>query len=560
MALPKVYHPIKKQDFTLRPITVHKEYVIQKSVDLYSGTTPITGSGYKLWEARYLGEKLKLSSSTYYPTNSWDGTYQNIIWNQIDAQYYRYPYDRFATLEHSNPRFTYKFLNYSASVISVPEMDFGEMIKPGSVEVTCSELAINLKDDGNGNLYDVSIYLTSSFADSKNIVAYLGFNEAFRGLKLPGSDVYWISGNKPISYTSKVFDVDKPCIAKNIKLHERYDFSAGSPCGLFGIFSSSSVMIPNRNEFNFTKNDDFTISFWIYFVDTDSTCSIITKRGTVMQQTLGPSNKINSNDMVVQDYIFSASYVDKPIDVYPYDFQLYDYTKIRFKRSDGINSVTLDLIPDNDAWNHIALVKTGSQYQFYHNGVLSTSASNYNLGHCNNDYSIMIGALNQSFRQPFSGFLDEIRFYNKGLSQSNIQTLSYIPDQSAYQTNVVGNVFYRSGKIVFGGINTEYSKIIDNEFILKFKGTHTIYQYETLVRIPKGSFNLSQNPTMLQNPYTDLIINDATGSLEDGALFPYATQVGLYNDKGEMMAVAKLSQPLQMRDDVDISILIKFDG
>ena len=61
--IPKVYHPIKKQDFTLRPITVHKEYVIQRSVDLYSGTTPVTESGYKLWNARYLGEKLKLSST-----------------------------------------------------------------------------------------------------------------------------------------------------------------------------------------------------------------------------------------------------------------------------------------------------------------------------------------------------------------------------------------------------------------------------------------------------------------------------------------------------------------
>lgn len=50
-----------------------------------------------------------------------------------------------------------------------------------------------------------------------------------------------------------------------------------------------------------------------------------------------------------------------------------------------------------------------------------------------------------------------------------------------------------------------------------------------------------------------------TGSLDDGALFPYATRVGLYNGSGELLAVAKLSQPIQMRDDVDMNLLIRWD-
>lgn len=43
-------------------------------------------------------------------------------------------------------------------------------------------------------------------------------------------------------------------------------------------------------------------------------------------------------------------------------------------------------------------------------------------------------------------------------------------------------------------------------------------------------------------------------------MYPYATSIGLYNDSGELMAVAKLGQPLQMRDDVDINVAIRWDA
>jgi hypothetical protein len=41
---------------------------------------------------------------------------------------------------------------------------------------------------------------------------------------------------------------------------------------------------------------------------------------------------------------------------------------------------------------------------------------------------------------------------------------------------------------------------------------------------------------------------------------PYATSIGLYNDKGELMAIAKLGQSIQMRDDVDLNFLVKMDA
>ena len=126
-----------------------------------------------------------------------------------------------------------------------------------------------------------------------------------------------------------------------------------------------------------------------------------------------------------------------------------------------------------------------------------------------------------------------------------------------YNTSVVGNVFYRRGNIVISSLDPTYNNVISgSNWTLSYKGTHTIYEYSILTRIKKGDFNLTMNKTALKSPKSDLLINEMTGSL----MKPYATTIGYYNDKGELLVVAKLAQPLQMRDDVDINIWIKFDA
>ena len=44
-----------------------------------------------------------------------------------------------------------------------------------------------------------------------------------------------------------------------------------------------------------------------------------------------------------------------------------------------------------------------------------------------------------------------------------------------------------------------------------------------------------------------------------GTLKPYITTIGLYNDKTELIAVGKLAQPIQKRDDVDMNFVIRWD-
>jgi hypothetical protein len=40
---------------------------------------------------------------------------------------------------------------------------------------------------------------------------------------------------------------------------------------------------------------------------------------------------------------------------------------------------------------------------------------------------------------------------------------------------------------------------------------------------------------------------------------PYMTTIGLYNDDRELLAVAKLANPLEKRDDVDMNVIVRFD-
>jgi len=542
----------------MRPVTVHKRFVIQRS-DLYSGSLPQTGSGYRIWEGLYTGEKLKISSSIY-PTNSFDGTYKHIVWKSIDTQFYRFPNDPQATLEHSNKRFTYKHLDPTASIFAVPYMDFGESIKPGSVEITAS--GFTLTDDKNGNLYDVSLS-TGSYSDRRDLVAYWGFNNDFRKTKNIGHETTFTKTK--LEYESGIFDPEEGSVARNIHIIPGVLLS-GTASGCCAHIHESSILTPNRKEFNFTKDDDFTISFWLECEPhgTSLTDTIISKNTVITKQVYGNLDHYNQNDLVQKTYHVSSSTEYEPVDIYPYRFEVEELTGlVWFKRSDGTKTVHLSGSIDMDGagWHHYATVKSGSNLYLYQDGTIVQSGSDVNYNPHNN-HSLVFGADSlDGTVNTFYGSFDEIRIYNKGLSTATIQTLADSSSMGMYQTSIVGNCFYRSGNVVVSSLNPKYNAVFqDPTFTVKYRGTHTIYNYECLVRIKKGDFNLTLNPTALKSPYSDLLIDDFTGSFSDSSLSPYFHTIGLFNDKRELMAVAKLNQSLQMRDDVDISILVSFHG
>ena len=146
----------------------------------------------------------------------------------------------------------------------------------------------------------------------------------------------------------------------------------------------------------------------------------------------------------------------------------------------------------------------------------------------------------------------------------------------------VGNVIYEHGIIILTGGNRtdeigdgeggysvdEYGNNIygntvgdqdilnfvnDSEITCSFSSSYTIYETQYKCTIGESEFNISQNPS----------IADEDGKMSSFAsqeyFSPYVTTVGLYNDQKDLLAVAKLGQPLPTSQTTDTSVLINID-
>jgi hypothetical protein len=165
-------------------------------------------------------------------------------------------------------------------------------------------------------------------------------------------------------------------------------------------------------------------------------------------------------------------------------------------------------------------------------------------------------------------------------------------DQTQY-----GNIFYSDGLLVFTGLS-ELS-----EYSCTFKSTKTIHETEVLISSKAGEFNYSQNPSAVDvtlsgsydftttavtnvssaqtkkikevrdisqkssytgsygsttgtwNDYFTNASTDPTGSY----LTTYISTIGLYDNDGDMVAVAKLPTPIKNLPDYDVNFIVRFD-
>jgi hypothetical protein len=160
-------------------------------------------------------------------------------------------------------------------------------------------------------------------------------------------------------------------------------------------------------------------------------------------------------------------------------------------------------------------------------------------------------------------------------------------------SNIKGNIFYDRGLVVVA--KDIVSGSVLSQFTLNFRSTKTIYENEIFISVLESEFNYSQNPSALtedggvvnthivQRPGSirpgDLvtasfynagtkIINDEFSYYEDNVsldqtgsfLAPYITTIGLYDNELNMVAVAKLPQPIKSTPDYPINFIIRFDS
>ena len=171
----------------------------------------------------------------------------------------------------------------------------------------------------------------------------------------------------------------------------------------------------------------------------------------------------------------------------------------------------------------------------------------------------------------FYGTLDEIRVYNSAISNEQIP---YLADNSleagyAYQTSRVGNVFYGTGFMVVSDPRPKYSNAflgstgnfdydgITNGFRGGFRSTTTFYEYEIICKIRRKEFNFTQNPSIRTDKAS--FVSDIENYVTSSFFNPYITSIGLYDDNDNLLAIAKLANPIEKRDDVDMNIIVRFD-
>jgi hypothetical protein len=100
---------------------------------------------------------------------------------------------------------------------------------------------------------------------------------------------------------------------------------------------------------------------------------------------------------------------------------------------------------------------------------------------------------------------------------------------------------------------TDY--LLDN-VTCSFQSHITLYETQYKCTIRQNEFTFSQNPSLISGSSNSGIVSDfATGSYFN----PYITTVGLYNNNKELLAVAKLSQPLPVSSITDTNIIINLD-
>lgn len=120
-----------------------------------------------------------------------------------------------------------------------------------------------------------------------------------------------------------------------------------------------------------------------------------------------------------------------------------------------------------------------------------------------------------------------------------------------------GIITYQHGLISFDQVwNDNTAEWIQaTDITCSFQSSRTIYETQYKCTIRPDEFNFSLNPSLISGSTDGTLYSFVTGSY----FSPYITTVGLYNERQELLAVAKLAQPLPTSRTTDTTIIINLD-
>lgn len=132
---------IPKSDITLRPFKVYKNF---------TATQIDSGSGFNA--------HIAYNHPGSYDTLTTEEALENGMWHQLHTMYYRDPHNLYTSYGTIKPTYSeiekvkQRVLNDKAYVYTIPQIKFGEEVKPNSIVLTSQLLNETILDDGFGNL------------------------------------------------------------------------------------------------------------------------------------------------------------------------------------------------------------------------------------------------------------------------------------------------------------------------------------------------------------------------------------------------------------------------
>jgi hypothetical protein len=218
---------------------------------------------------------------------------------------------------------------------------------------------------------------------------------------------------------------------------------------------------------------------------------------------------------------------------------------------------------------------------------------------------------NETFNLVYDGVNYDMNIVSFDIN-NGLMVVENIPFlQGAAGVSKIGNIFYTQGLIV---ITRNVNDLLLGSWNINYKSTKTIYEHEYLLIVNEDEFNTSQNPSAIvevgkvdeyitgsdgkiykttttsgvkyirklstlengntldfrftgsysssaQATYAGFEHYDLSGSMDSTGSFlaPYITTIGLYDDNCDLVAVAKLPQPIKSEPEIPVNFIIRFD-
>lgn len=578
--------PINGGGLQLYPFNTFKRWVVSDGtyrqdyyqISILKGISPLYNEKVPLSSSlngELVADSTELDNSNSGNTSFLSSKEQKIVWSGLNQMFFKH--------RVNNERDLYT----SASIFSIPQNRLGDGVKPGSFVVADKSVAavsdeVNIQDrkidEYHGYLYDTDLTInTSSYVPFGDLVGYWGFNDEVV-LRTTSYDKVILDRS---GYTNHARGRDLEYIS-GIKTTGVSSQSSGTQVKLNG--ETSYVLINSKKRISPTKGQNYAISLWTTLPISQSATSkdynwILSKNGSYAQPYINSKGESK----------WRRRNVKNPI--YPYEIKVAnqdstDSGKLFVSLSDGVrkSEVTSSTFV-NDGQHHIVFNKTGSLLELWVDGTKEASSSIKLKGDIFNKNDILIGSdfitdlerygelvnsdVNDNF-STLSGSIDEVRFYRRAITQTEIEHLSnndYLTG-SAYQSDIVGEIFYNQGVAVVSDPRPKYKNVWVGQgnwdydsstygWDTKYKSTKKLYETSVLCEIGSSEFNISTNPTLRKNnDEREMFLKPfVTGS----NFSPYFTTIGLYNKVGELLAVGKLASAIQNRNDVDITVKVRFD-